>query len=93
LAVERKTISRFFCGGDLEADLPYGSKFRWSAEYLSAVADWMDNYLIHTTADWTMPIMGWLDFKIAVFDIYNNQPPSGTDRNSFTMTAGVSFRF
>ena len=80
-------------GGDLEADLPYGSKFRWSAEYLPAVPDWKDNYLIRTTADWTMPIIGWLDFKIAVFDTYNNQPPPGTDRNSFTTTAGVSFRF
>jgi len=80
-------------GGDLEADLPYGSKFRWSAEYLPAVPDWKDNYLIRTTADWTMPIIGWLDFKIAVFDTYNNQPPPGTDRNSLTTTAGVSFRF
>ena len=80
-------------GGDLEADLPYGSKFRWSAEYLPAVPDWKDNYLIRTTADWTMPIIGWLDFKIAVFDTYNNQPPPDTDRNSFTTTAGVSFRF
>jgi putative salt-induced outer membrane protein YdiY len=61
-------------GGDLEADLPYGSKFRWRAEYLPAVPDWKDNYLIRTTADWTMSISGWLDFKIAVFDTYNNQP-------------------
>ena len=80
-------------GGDLEADLPYGSKFRWSAEYLPAVSDWKDNYLIRTTADWTMPIISWLDFKIAVFDTYNNQAPPDTDRNSFTTTAGVSFRF
>ena len=80
-------------GGDLEADLPYGSKFRWSAEYLPAVSDWKNNYLIRTTADWTMPIMGWLDFKIAVFDTYNNQPPPDTDRNSFTTTTGLSFRF
>ena len=80
-------------GGDLEADLPYGSKFRWSAEYLPAVSGWKDNYLIRTNADWTMPIMGWLDFKIAVFDTYNNQPPPDTDRNSFATTAGLSFRF
>ena len=80
-------------GGDLEADLPYDSKFRWSAEYLPAISDWKDNYLIRTTADWTMPIIGWLDFKIAVFDTYNNQPAPDTDRNSFTTIAGVSFRF
>jgi putative salt-induced outer membrane protein YdiY len=80
-------------GGDLEAELPYGSKLRWNAEYLPAVSEWQDNYLIRTTADWTMPIIGWLDFKLAVFEIYNNRPAPDTDRNSFTATAGISFRF
>lgn len=80
-------------GGDLEADLPYGSKFRWSAAYLPSISEWQDNYLIRTTAEWTMPIIGWLDFKLAVFEIYNNRPPADTDRNSFTTTAGLSFRF
>ena len=80
-------------GGDLEAELPYGSKFRLGAEYLPEISDWQGNYLIRTFADWTMPIIGWLDFKIAVFDTYNNRPPDDTDRNTFTTTAGLSFRF
>lgn len=80
-------------GGDLEAELPYGPKFRLDAEYLPEVSDWQGNYLIRTFADWTMPIIGWLDFKIAVFDTYNNRPPDDTDRNTFTTTAGLSFRF
>ena len=80
-------------GGDLEADLPYGSKFRIGAEYLPDVSDWQGNYLIRTFADWTMPIIGWLDFKIAVFNIYNNRPSDDTDRNTLTTTAGLSFRF
>ena len=80
-------------GGDLEAELPYGSKFRLGAEYLPEISDWQGNYLIRTFAGWTMPIIGWLDFKIAVFDTYNNRPPDDTDRNTFTTTAGLSFRF
>ncbi|CAB1075979.1 hypothetical protein D1AOALGA4SA_3781 [Olavius algarvensis Delta 1 endosymbiont] len=40
-----------------------------------------------------MPIIGWFDFKLTVIEIYNNGPAHDTDRNSFTMTAGVSFRF
>ena len=80
-------------GGDLEAELPYGSKLRWSADYLPEVTDWQGNYLIRTSADWTMPINGWLDFKIAVFEIYNNRSPEDTDRSTFTTTAGLSFRF
>ncbi|MBW2430058.1 MAG: DUF481 domain-containing protein [Deltaproteobacteria bacterium] len=80
-------------GGDLEADLPYGSKFRWTVEYLPSVEDWTDRYILRTNADWTMPIMGWLDFKISVIDIYNNQPAPDADRNSFTTLTGLSWRF
>ena len=80
-------------GGNLEAELPYGSTLKFGAEYLPAISDWQDNYLIRAAGDWTMPIIGWLDFKIAVFDIYNNKPPPDIDRNTFTSTAGLSFRF
>ena len=80
-------------GGDLEAELPHGSKFNLQVEYLPEVFDWKDNYLIRTFADWTWPIIGWMDFKIAVVNIYNNQPDEDTEHNSFTMTAGLSLRF
>lgn len=37
-------------GGNLEADLPYDSKLRWSFEYLPEIADWQNHYLIRTSA-------------------------------------------
>ena len=39
-------------GGDLEAQLPYGSKFTLKAEYLPEIFDFKDSYLIRTFADW-----------------------------------------
>ena len=80
-------------GGDLEAQLPYGSRFTLKAEYLPEVFDWKDRYLIRTFADWTMPIIDWMDFKIALLNIYNSSPPDDTEHNTFTMTAGLSLRF
>jgi putative salt-induced outer membrane protein YdiY len=80
-------------GGDLDANLPYGSKLRIRVEYLPAVDDWTDNYLVRGGLDFTVPIIGWLDFKFTIFNIYNSQPPPGTQRNSFITTAGLSFRF
>jgi hypothetical protein len=71
-------------GGDLEADLPYGSKFRWTTEYLPSVEESTDNYILRTNVDWKMPILGWLDFKISFINIYNNRPAGDADRNSFT---------
>jgi putative salt-induced outer membrane protein YdiY len=80
-------------GGDLDANLPYGSKLKIRVEYLPAVNDWTDNYLVRGGLDFTVPIIGWLDFKFTIFDIYNSQPPPGTKRNSFITTAGLSLRF
>ena len=80
-------------GGDLDAGLPYDSRLRLSAEYLPAVTAWQQSYVIRATADWTMPILGWLDFKLSILDTYNNQPAEDTDRNSFTTLAGLSLRF
>jgi len=90
---ENENYFTILFGGNLEAELPYGSKFRWAAEYLPEVSDWQDTYLIRTFADWAMPINGWLDFKIAAINIYNSQPEEDTENNSFTTTAGLSFRF
>jgi putative salt-induced outer membrane protein len=80
-------------GGDLEADLPYNSKLKWNAEYLPAIDDWTENYIIRTALDWTMPIIGYLDFKLSLIDVYNSRPAPGTQRNNFTSILGISFRF
>jgi hypothetical protein len=80
-------------GGDLDANLPYGSKLRMTAAYLPKVADWGNNYVIRSLADWTMPIIGRLDFKLSIIDTYNNQPAEDTQRNRLTSTLGLSWRF
>ena len=90
---ENENYFTILFGADLEADLPANSKFRWGAEYLPEVKEWKDRYLIRTFADWTLPIINWLDFKVAVVNIYNSQPEEDTEHNTFTMTAGISLRF
>ncbi len=90
---EKDTYFTILFAGDLEANLAHGSKLRLGAEYLPEVIDWKDSYLIRSFADWTTPIIGWLDFKIALFNLYYSSPPEDTENNTFTMTAGLSFRF
>jgi putative salt-induced outer membrane protein len=80
-------------GGDLDATLPYDSKIRVRVEYLPSVTDWTENYIVRGNLDWTTPIIGLLDFKFTIFDTYNSKPAPGTQKNSFTTTAGFSFRF
>jgi hypothetical protein len=57
------------------------------------VEEWTDNYIIRTNADWTMPIIGWMNFKISVINIYNNRPKDGTDPNSLATLTGLSWQF
>ncbi len=80
-------------GADLEAKMAHGSRLRLGAEYLPEIIDWKDSYLIRSYANWTTPILGWLDFKVALFNIYYSDPPEDTERNTFNLTAGLSFRF
>jgi putative salt-induced outer membrane protein YdiY len=82
-----------FFGGDLEATLPYDSTFKLKVEYLPEVSDWNDTYLIRIFSDWAWPINSWMDIKIAAINIYNSQPDEGTEKNTFTLTAGISLRF
>lgn len=80
-------------GGDLDASLPHDSKIRVRVEYLPSVTDWTENYIVRGNFALTVPIIGWLDFKFTIFDTYNSQPAPGTQKNSFTTTAGLSLRF
>ena len=73
--------------------MAHGSRLRLGAEYLPEIIDWKDSYLIRGYANWTTPILGWLDLKIALFNVYYNDPPEDTERNTFNLTAGLSFRF
>ena len=90
---EKDTYFTLLFGGDLEAKTGNDSYLRLGTEYLPEVADWKDSYLIRSYANWTTPIIGWLDFKIALLNVYNSQPQEDTERNTFNMTAGLSFRF
>lgn len=70
--------------------LPYDSRFDWTFDYLPAVDDWADNYLIRTTGSLTVPMFDPVSAKLSLTDEYNNQPSPDTVRNSLFFTAGLS---
>lgn len=80
-------------GADLEAKLPLGSTFEAHLDYLPAVDDGTNNYLIRASATWSLPVLSWMDFKLTLLNDYTGRPAPETERNSFTTTAGVSLRF
>ena len=80
-------------GAQADAKLPYGALWRARAEYLPAVDDWADDYLARFETGLDFPLLEWLAFTTSIRDEYDNTPAEGTERNTFTLSAGLSFRF
>jgi len=80
-------------GAQADAKLPYGALWRARAEYLPAVDAWADDYLARLETTLDFPLLDWLAFTVTLRDEYDNTPGEGTQRNSLTTTAGLSFRF
>ena len=80
-------------GTQADAQLPFGTVWRGRAEYLPAVDDWQNDYLIRAETSLEFPLLEWMAFRVAAIDEYDNTPAPGARRNRFTTTAALSFRF
>lgn len=80
-------------GGELETALPYGAMFRWRADYLPAIEDWSNDYLVRNDLALVFPMSGFLAFKASLVDDYDNTPASGAKQNSLTTLVGISVTF
>jgi hypothetical protein len=70
--------------------LPYESKFDLRADYLPAIDDWGERYLLRETASLTVPMFDPISAKLSVVDEYNNKPAAGTTPNNLYLTVGLS---
>jgi len=87
---ERNEYAALTLGLNGEWDLPLDSTLAASVEYLPALSDFANNYLLQARLTYTIPVISFLDFKIQVTDDYNNQPAEGTQPNSFYFNVGLS---
>lgn len=70
--------------------LPYDSKVEWRFDYLPAVDDWANNYLLRNNLALTVPMFDPISAKFSLLDEYNNQPALGAAHNSLYIVAGIS---
>lgn len=80
-------------GSDLMWKLPLGVVWRASGDYLPAVDDWTNDYLLRGDTSLEIPLIEWISFKIRALDEYDNTPAEGNDRNRFTLTGLLSVTF
>lgn len=73
--------------------LPYDAIFDFRADYLPAINDWVDDYLIRAEASLSMPLLKAISLVTSVIEIYDSTPAADTDKNSLFFTLGVAFNF
>lgn len=98
------TYERFF-GGDVEESvgiafgtegmvaIAYGATVTFRADYLPAIDDWTDDYLIRGQATLDVPISEYLSLRTSVFDTYDNTPAEGSDKNEAKVILSLAWRF
>ena len=70
--------------------LPYGAHADWRLDYLPAVNDFTNQYLLRNDLGLTIPLMDPISAKFSLLDEYNNQPAADTNRNSLYLAFGLS---
>ena len=77
-------------GAETEVKLPYSAVFAGRIDYLPSVSDWIDDYLLRSEISLTLPLIGFVNFRAALSNQYDNTPAEGTDRNELQTTVGLS---
>jgi hypothetical protein len=70
--------------------LPYGALFAARVDYLPAVDDFTNDYLLRSEAGLTIPVVDPLAIKLGLVDEYDSTPAEGTDPNSLYFTSALS---
>lgn len=65
-------------GSFLDTGLWFGSRFTWRMDYLPAVDDWANDYLLRNEAALIIPMLDPLNFKISLIDEYDSTPARKT---------------
>jgi putative salt-induced outer membrane protein YdiY len=75
----------------LEWQMPWlGSELVWRTDYLPAVDDWANDYLIRSEAALLVPMISWLKFRLGVSNTYDSSPAEDADKNALATTAGLA---
>jgi hypothetical protein len=80
-------------GTDIFLTLPLGMTLTSRGEYLPAIDDWQNDYLLRGKATLAYPMTEWISLTSSIIDTYDNTPAEDTDQNSLTLTAGLSLVF
>lgn len=79
-------------GAEAETVLPYSAVVGGRVDYLPAVTDWADDYLIRSEITLSVPIISMLSLKATLSDQYDNTPASGNQRNELQTSLGLALR-
>jgi Protein of unknown function, DUF481 len=71
-------------------NLPYGALIGGRVDYLPAVDDFVNDYLLRSALELSAPIVGPVSAKFSLLNEYDNTPAKGTTYNSLYLAFGLS---
>lgn len=80
-------------GEKLEHKLSDTTKLWQSVEYIPAVDSFVDRFVITFEAGIDTAITKQWSLRVAIQDIYNNEPGAGNKKNDMRLMAGTSYKF
>jgi Protein of unknown function, DUF481 len=86
-------------GGEANAVLPYAATFHWRMDYLPAINDWTNSYLLRNDATLLFPLAGAFNLKLEALDDYDSHPARDSSgrllakENKLVTTAGLAVTF
>lgn len=70
--------------------LPYNAFVGWRLDYLPAVDNFTEDYLVRNALELSVPLIDPVSAKFSLLDEYNNSAPKDVDRNSLYLALGIS---
>jgi hypothetical protein len=70
--------------------LPYGAHIGWRLDYLPAIDDFQNDYLLRNELGLTLPLLDPLAAKLSLIDEYDSTPAEDSDHNSLYFASGLS---
>lgn len=70
--------------------LPYNAYIGWRLDYLPAVDDFANDFLLRNALELTLPLIDPIAAKFSLIDEYDNTPAEDTDNNNLYLAFGLS---
>jgi hypothetical protein len=80
-------------GTEGKITLPFDARLTFRTTYIPSIKAWVDDYLIITVAEFSIPITKYLALTLRAFETYDSTPDQDADNNELKTIVSLTWRF